>query len=83
MCFILPLVTLSLRCEDYILIDRGASGTEEICGNMSSGPSTDLENSFRVLFRTSEFGQGAGFSMLVVCFDLAALGKVTARTASS
>ena len=70
MCFIVSLVTLSLRCEDYIIIDRGAFGSEEICGSMSSDSFTLVgSNSFHVIFRTSQSWQEAGFRILAACFD--------------
>ena len=64
------------RCSDYLLIDRGAFGTTEICGNgtfeYSPIASSSIWNlypqSFRILFRTSEEARGKGFQMLFICF---------------
>ena len=67
------LSNLLCRCEDYILIDRGDSGTIEICGNSTSTADMILlSNNFKssnltVIFRTSESVQGHGFQMFVFC----------------
>jgi hypothetical protein len=61
------------KCQDYILIDRGMSGTTEICGNSASNDSVlELESgSFTVFFRTSEEKKLGGFEMYIICFRAA------------
>ena len=59
------------RCQDYILIDRGAFGTTELCGNMGGKDSLlQLESgNFSVFFRTSEQKKDTGFEMYAICFE--------------
>jgi hypothetical protein len=58
------------RCQDYILIDRGISGTSEICGNsIPNATVSELQSgNFTVYFRTSEKKKLGGFEMYVICF---------------
>lgn len=60
----------TLRCEDYIQINRGIFGTTEICGNNTPSSSvSQLESSSaNIIFRTSEEVHGVGFEMQVICF---------------
>ena len=59
-----------LRCQDYILIDRGQFGTTELCGNITleSEFGSLEEGKFTIFFRSSETTRGRGFRMFVVCF---------------
>ena len=58
------------RCQDFILIDRGISGTSEICGNsIPNATVSELQSgNFTVYFRTSEKKKLGGFEMYVICF---------------
>ena len=57
------------RCVDYVLIDRGDFGTTEICGNQSLLESKLNVGKFKVIFRSSDTTSGAGFQMIVTCFQ--------------
>ena len=61
------------RCQDYILIDRGAAGVTEICGNLSTAFDSIFSldfGSLRVVFRSGEASEGfTGFSMVLYCIN--------------